>query len=140
MLETTQLITPEAEEFRDALFELAQLYYRTGRYEEAVGRLEELTERYPQEERMGQLLFLMADSYRKSAATAEGRERRASRRRPRRRPRRPSRPGRAPPAWPVRPRPPPPSASGSTRPASFTTRRSSDFAPIRPREIWTSCI
>ena len=64
----SQLITPEAAEFRDALFELAQLYYRTGRYEEAVGRLEELTERYPKEERMGQLLFLMADSYRKSAA------------------------------------------------------------------------
>jgi tetratricopeptide (TPR) repeat protein len=63
----SQLITPEAAEFRDALFELAQLYYRTGRYEEAVGRLEELTERYPKEERMGQLLFLMADSYRKSA-------------------------------------------------------------------------
>jgi tetratricopeptide (TPR) repeat protein len=63
----SQLITPEAEEFRDALFELAQLYYRTGRYEEAVGRLEELTERYPKEERLGQLLFLMADSYRKSA-------------------------------------------------------------------------
>lgn len=61
------LITPEAEEFRDALFELAQLYYRTARYEEAVGRLEELTQRYPREERMGQLLFLMADSYRKSA-------------------------------------------------------------------------
>ncbi len=63
----SQLITPEAAEFRDALFELAQLYYRTGRYEEAVGRLEELTERYPKEEHMGQLLFLMADSYRKSA-------------------------------------------------------------------------
>ncbi len=63
----SQLVTPEAAEFRDALFELAQLYYRTGRYEEAVGRLEELTERYPKEERQGQLLFLMADSYRKSA-------------------------------------------------------------------------
>jgi tetratricopeptide (TPR) repeat protein len=61
-------ITPEAEEFRQALFELANLCYRTGRYEEAVQRLQELTDRYPRDERMGQLLFLMADSYRKSAA------------------------------------------------------------------------
>jgi tetratricopeptide (TPR) repeat protein len=64
----SEVITPEAEEFRDALFELAQLYYRIGRYEESVTRLEELVERYPNEARMGQLLFLMADSYRKSAA------------------------------------------------------------------------
>ncbi len=61
------LIGPDAEEFRQALFELAQLYYRTGRYEESVARLEELTERYPNDERRGELLFLMADSYRKSA-------------------------------------------------------------------------
>jgi tetratricopeptide (TPR) repeat protein len=61
------LITPEAEEFRQSLFELAQLYYRTDRFEEAVARLEEFTQRYPTDTRIGQLLFLMADSYRKSA-------------------------------------------------------------------------
>ena len=61
------LITPAAEDFKDALFERAQLYYRTGRYEEAVGRFNEITDRYPAEGRMGQILFLMADSYRKSA-------------------------------------------------------------------------
>ena len=61
------LVDPSAEEFRQSLFELAQLYYRTGRYEEAVARLEELTQRYPHEDRMPQLVFLMADSYRKSA-------------------------------------------------------------------------
>jgi len=33
-----------------------------------VSRLEELTDRYPQDERKGQVLFVMADSYRKSAA------------------------------------------------------------------------
>ena len=66
MLESP-LIGPDAEEFRQGLFELAQLFYRTGRYEEAVARLEEMTERYPKDERLGQLLFLMADSYRKSA-------------------------------------------------------------------------
>src|SRR4029079_7523210 len=62
------LITPEAAEFKQALFELAQLFYRTNRYEEAVAKLEDLTQRYPKDERMGQLVFLMGDSYRKSAA------------------------------------------------------------------------
>jgi tetratricopeptide (TPR) repeat protein len=61
------LITPEAIEFRQSLFELAQLYYRTNRFEEAIAKLEEVTQRYPQDERMGRSLFLMADSYRKSA-------------------------------------------------------------------------
>jgi tetratricopeptide (TPR) repeat protein len=61
------IITPEAEEFRLALFELAQLYYRTGRYEDAITRLEETAQRYPSDPRLAQLLFLMGDSYRKSA-------------------------------------------------------------------------
>lgn len=61
------VLTPQAEEFRQALFELAQLQYRTGRYEPAGQLLSEITERYPRDERMGQLLFLMADSFRKSA-------------------------------------------------------------------------
>lgn len=68
VIEDNPLITPEAEEFREALFELAQLFYRTDRYEEAVARLEEITQRYNDDPRLGQLLFLMADSYRKSAA------------------------------------------------------------------------
>jgi tetratricopeptide (TPR) repeat protein len=61
------LITPDAMEFRQSLFDLAQLYYKTNRFEEAVAKLEEMTQRYPHDERMGQLLFLMADCYRKSA-------------------------------------------------------------------------
>ena len=61
------LITPEAAEFRQSLFDLAQLYYRTGRYEETISKLEEVSQRYPQDEKMGQIWFLMADSYRKSA-------------------------------------------------------------------------
>jgi tetratricopeptide (TPR) repeat protein len=68
VVENNPLITPAAEEFKFALWELAQLYYRTNRYETAVSRLEELSQRYPNEERMGQLYFLMADSYRKSAS------------------------------------------------------------------------
>lgn len=73
VVENNPLVTPDAEEFRQALFELAQLYYRTDRYEESVARLEEFTQRYPSDDRMGQLLFLMADSYRKSAGSLDTR-------------------------------------------------------------------
>jgi tetratricopeptide (TPR) repeat protein len=67
VIEDNPQITPDAQEFREALLELAHLYFRTTRYEQAISRLEELTQRYPEDARMGQLLFLMGDSYRKSA-------------------------------------------------------------------------
>ncbi|MBA3405443.1 MAG: tetratricopeptide repeat protein, partial [Gemmatimonadaceae bacterium] len=67
VVDDNPLLTPDAAEFKQALFELAQLFYRTARYEDAISRLEELTERYPQAPNLGQLAFLMADSYRKSA-------------------------------------------------------------------------
>ncbi|HZL36915.1 MAG TPA: tetratricopeptide repeat protein [Tepidisphaeraceae bacterium] len=67
VVENNLILDPNAEEFRQALFELAQLYYRTDRYEEAIARLDEMTQRYPRDPDMAQLVFLMADSYRKSA-------------------------------------------------------------------------
>jgi tetratricopeptide (TPR) repeat protein len=67
-------LTPDAEEFKQALFDLGQLYYRTGRYEEAVMRLEEWTKRYPNEPRIPRMTFMMADSYRKSAAALGGQD------------------------------------------------------------------
>lgn len=73
VIEDNPQITPDAAEFREALFELAHLHYRTGRYELAISRIREITERYPNDERMGQLYFLMGDSYRKSAGVLEGR-------------------------------------------------------------------
>ena len=69
VIESNPLITPDADEFRQALFELAQLYYRTERYGEAGTRLDELTKRYTDDKRMAQLLFMRADCYRKSAQT-----------------------------------------------------------------------
>jgi tetratricopeptide (TPR) repeat protein len=62
------MLSPEAEEFGQSLFELAQLYYRTGRFEQAIARLDEMINRYPNDPRMPRLVFLEADSYRKSAA------------------------------------------------------------------------
>jgi tetratricopeptide (TPR) repeat protein len=71
VVENNPQVTPEAEEFRESLWELASLYYRGGEFESAVARLEEIIQRYPGDERLGQLRFLMADSYRKSAATLD---------------------------------------------------------------------
>ena len=68
VVENNPLVDPSAEEFKQSLRELAELYYRTGRYEEAIARLTEMTQRYPNDEQKPQLVFLMADSYRKSAS------------------------------------------------------------------------
>jgi tetratricopeptide (TPR) repeat protein len=67
VVENNALVDPNAEEFRQSLRELAQLYYRTNRYEEAIARLQELTQRYPNDAQKPQMVFMMADSYRKSA-------------------------------------------------------------------------
>lgn len=61
------LVTPEAVEFKQSLFNLGQLYYREDKFKEALAKFEELTQRYPNDGKIGQTLFLMADSYRKSA-------------------------------------------------------------------------
>ncbi|MGA3065937.1 MAG: tetratricopeptide repeat protein [Tepidisphaeraceae bacterium] len=68
VVENNPRVDPSAEEFRQSLHDLALLYYRTGRYEEAVARAQELTDRYPDDGQKPQMIFLMADSYRKSAS------------------------------------------------------------------------
>lgn len=68
VIDNNPLLTPESVEFRQAVFELGQLLYRTGRYEEAIARLEEFTTRYPGDTRRAQVAFVKADAYRKSAA------------------------------------------------------------------------
>lgn len=66
-------LDPDAEEFKQSLFDLAKLYYTTKRFEEAVTKLEEFVQRYPNDDRKGQLHFLMADSYRQSAELLDAR-------------------------------------------------------------------
>ncbi|MGC4033923.1 MAG: tetratricopeptide repeat protein [Tepidisphaeraceae bacterium] len=67
VIDNNPLIDPKSEEFASALFELGNLAYRSGKYEQAVTRLDEFAKRYPADSRMGQVLFLTADSYRKTA-------------------------------------------------------------------------
>lgn len=71
VIENNPMLDPSSEEFKQALFELGQLFYRTSRFDEALSKLEEFAKRYPAEERLGQLDFLMADSYRKSAQAVD---------------------------------------------------------------------
>jgi len=74
VVENNDLVDPSAEEFHQALFELAQLYYRTQRYEMAISRLDEMTQRYPNDPDLARMIFLMGDSYRKSASKLEAQE------------------------------------------------------------------
>jgi tetratricopeptide (TPR) repeat protein len=68
VVDDNDFVDPSAEEFHQALFELAQLYYRIGRYEDAIARVEEMMQRYPADDQLPRLTYLMADSYRKSAS------------------------------------------------------------------------
>ncbi|HOB74198.1 MAG TPA: tetratricopeptide repeat protein [Phycisphaerae bacterium] len=61
------LVTPEAAQFRDALFKLAELYTRSKQYEKAIARYEEAIRRYPEDPRVGRATFRLADAYRHSA-------------------------------------------------------------------------
>ena len=61
------MIEPAAQEYRDALFKLGDLYNRNGDFEKAIARYEEVIERYPDDPRTDQATFLLANGYRRSA-------------------------------------------------------------------------
>ncbi len=60
-------VTPEAPEFRDALAEIGDLYYRRERYPEAVARLTEMEERFPKDREITTVRYRLADSLRLSS-------------------------------------------------------------------------
>ena len=61
------LLTPDALDYRDALLELGRVYYETDRFAEAVERLEIARQRYPDDARLNELVFRLADSHRRLA-------------------------------------------------------------------------
>jgi len=67
VIDNNPMLDPSSLEFREAVFELAHLYYKMGEHEQAVARLEEFATRYPDDARVTQVRFMMADSYRQSA-------------------------------------------------------------------------
>ncbi|MBC7834739.1 MAG: tetratricopeptide repeat protein [Phycisphaerales bacterium] len=65
-------LAPEAAEFREGLVELGRLLYESGRYPEAISRLTEAVERYPEGPAAESQQYLLADSHRLSASQIEG--------------------------------------------------------------------
>lgn len=63
----SEIFTPDAVEFRDALFLLGELYGRRATYEKAIPAFEEFIQRYPDDPRITRSRFLLADAYRQSA-------------------------------------------------------------------------
>ncbi|MGN6367025.1 MAG: tetratricopeptide repeat protein [Phycisphaerae bacterium] len=61
-------LLPTANEFRMSLFTLGELYYQNGKWADAILRLEEMVARYPNDPELLSSLFMLAESYRNSAA------------------------------------------------------------------------
>lgn len=71
VLEDSDVFTPVAPEYRDAIFLLGDLLNRSGAYERAVPVLEEGLERYPKDARASRARFLLGDCYRQSGVALE---------------------------------------------------------------------
>lgn len=72
VLEESEVFTPLAPEFADALFALGETMDRRGDYEGAIAVVEEVLERYPGDPRAWRARFLLADSYRRSGLALKG--------------------------------------------------------------------
>ncbi len=66
-----RMLSPDAAEFRAGLLELGRLYYETGRYSQAITRLEQAMARYAADRQIEAIRFWLADSYRLSAGEIE---------------------------------------------------------------------
>ncbi len=67
VLEDSEVFTPEAPEFRSAMFLLGDVLNRRESFEEAISTLEEALNRYDVDAATSRARFLLADSYRRSA-------------------------------------------------------------------------
>jgi tetratricopeptide (TPR) repeat protein len=63
------LLTPASKEWRESLFALGSLLHLTGRYEEAIERLSEAIQRYPDDHQTWMAQYLLADSELQLAAS-----------------------------------------------------------------------
>ena len=67
VLEESNVFTPQAPDFADALFLMGDVLNRRQAPERAIATLEEALTRYPDDSRATRTRFLLADSYRRSA-------------------------------------------------------------------------
>ncbi len=65
--------TPKSAYFRQALFELGELYYSKKDFDQAIVRLTEAIDRYPGDESLGKYMFLVGDAYRQSGLSLDER-------------------------------------------------------------------
>ena len=66
VLEESEVFTPEAAEFSDALFLLGDVLTRSNQFERAISVLEEVLERYPTDPRVWAARFRLGGAYRQS--------------------------------------------------------------------------
>lgn len=64
-------LTPLSPYFRDALFELGELYYKNKEYPAAIHVLTEAIDRYGDDSQVGKSMFLVADAYRRSGQSLD---------------------------------------------------------------------
>ncbi len=64
-------LDPDAPEYRQALFELGVLLHDAGEYVGAIENLDKAYQRYPEDARSNEILFQLADSYRRHAANLQ---------------------------------------------------------------------
>lgn len=72
VLEESEVFTPDAPEFADAMFLYGDGLDRTSDYNRAIASLEEALERYPDDPRATRARYLLADAYRKSGLSLKG--------------------------------------------------------------------
>ena len=71
MVREDPTLTPRAPYFREALFELGELYYNSKKYAQAINVLTEAIDRYGDDPQLGKFMFLVADSYRQSGLSLD---------------------------------------------------------------------
>ncbi|MCH8164168.1 MAG: tetratricopeptide repeat protein [Planctomycetes bacterium] len=62
-------LKPDARDYRDALIELGTLYSDNAQYVRAIERLDEAVQRYPDDPRIDETRFRLADTYRRHAVS-----------------------------------------------------------------------
>ncbi len=65
--------TPLSPYYRQAMFELGELYYNSKKYDLTIDKLTEAIDRYPDDPKLGKYMFLVGDSYRKSGLSLDDR-------------------------------------------------------------------
>lgn len=72
VLDDSEVFTPRAPEFADAMILLGEAQSRRGEFEGAITILEEVLERYPDDARVWRVRSLLADAYRQSGLALKG--------------------------------------------------------------------